>query len=61
MRLLNDKSRPLIGHLEKEEDVKEFIAKHLFERSYFYNKANYKIDASKDVEEITEHLLFKLF
>lgn len=61
MRLLNDKSRPLIGHLEKEEDVKEFIAKHLFERSYFYNKANYKIDASKDVEEIKEHLLFKLF
>lgn len=60
-RLLKDKSRPLISHLEKEEDVKEFIAKHLFERSYFYNKARYKIDASKDVEEITEHLLFKLF
>lgn len=60
-RLLNDKTRPLISHLEKEEDVKEFIAKHLFERSYYYNKADYKIDASKDVNEITEHLLFKLF
>lgn len=60
-RLLKDKTRPLISHLEKEEDIKEFIAKHLFERSYFYNKANFKIDASKDVEEITEHLLFKLF
>ena len=60
-RLLKDKTRPLISHLEKEEDIKEFIAKHLFERSYFYNKANFKIDASKDIEEIIEHLLFKLF
>lgn len=60
-RLLKDTPRPLMSHLEKGEDLKEFIAKHLFERSYFYNKANFKIDASKNVEEITEHLLFKLF
>ena len=60
-RLLKDNTRPLISHLEKEEDVKEFIAKHLFERSYFYNKADLNIDASKGVKAVTEKLLFKLF
>lgn len=60
-RLLKDKSRPLISHLEKEEEVKEFTAKHLFERSYFYNKSDFNIDGSKKVDVILENVLFKLF
>ena len=36
--------RPLISHLHEYEDLKEFISKHLFERSYFYNMACIKID-----------------
>ncbi len=34
--------RPLIAHL-KDTSLKEFIAKHLFERSHFYLKALHKI------------------
>ena len=38
-RLLSEKSqRPLIANLQGEE-LKEFIAKSLFERSYYYNQA----------------------
>lgn len=34
--------RPLLSALEKEE-MQEFIAKHLFDRSYYYNQASFKI------------------
>lgn len=34
--------RPLLSALEKEE-MQEFIAKHLFDRSYYYNQAAYKL------------------
>jgi shikimate kinase len=35
-------TRPLISNLN-DTDKKEFIAKHLFERSFFYNHAKYSI------------------
>lgn len=61
-RLLKGKShRPLISHLKEEEDVRVFVAKHLFERSYFYNKADLNIEGSNEVDVIIENLLFKLF
>lgn len=42
-RLNKDKAgRPLIAEMEQEE-MKEFIAKHLFERSFFYSKALHTI------------------
>lgn len=42
-RLINQKDqRPLIAHLTKGE-LPEFIAKHLFERSFFYNQARYTL------------------
>lgn len=34
--------RPLLTS-KNPDDLKEYIAKHLFERSYFYNKAKYTI------------------
>lgn len=34
--------RPLLSEMEKEE-MKEFIAKHLFDRSYYYNQATFKV------------------
>jgi shikimate kinase len=37
------KSRPLVAD-QSEEELKEFVAKHLFERSYFYNQATFKLD-----------------
>lgn len=42
-RLAHNKSkRPLIAD-KSEGEMKEFIAKHLFDRSYYYNQAQYKV------------------
>lgn len=62
-RLGNEKnSRPLISHLESEAQLTEFIGKHLFERSYFYNKANIILSIDgKSIEEISEDIVLKLF
>ena len=35
--------RPIISHLKSDNDLKDFINKHLFERSYYYEKAEIKI------------------
>lgn len=42
-RLSSNKSkRPLIAN-KNDEEMKEFIAMHLFERSFYYNQAQYKV------------------
>jgi shikimate kinase len=38
----NASKRPLIADKNPEE-MKEFIAMHLFERSFYYNQAQYKV------------------
>ena len=62
-RLNDEKSkRPLISHLKNKEEMTEFIGKHLFERSYFYNQANFTISVDdKSSEKISEEILAKLF
>jgi shikimate kinase len=57
-RLLHEKEhRPLVAHKTREE-LKEFIAMHLFERSYYYNQATYTITTdNKTPEKITEELI----
>ncbi|MEL6974577.1 MAG: shikimate kinase [Bacteroidota bacterium] len=57
-RLLHKKSsRPLVQHLN-EEDLPEFIGKHLFERRQYYSKATHTIVCDgKSVEEIVEEIL----
>lgn len=48
--------RPLIAHLSDNE-VKEFIAKHLFDRIFYYNQAKYKINVDdKSIEEIVNEI-----
>ena len=43
-RLFNEKNkRPLIAHLNTEPLLNDFIKKHLFERSYYYNQSDLKI------------------
>ncbi|OCB70911.1 shikimate kinase [Flavobacterium crassostreae] len=51
-RLFTNKSkRPLIAHMDQEQ-MKEFIATHLFERSYFYNQAKHIVSVDeKSVEQ----------
>lgn len=45
-RLILEKSkRPIIAN-KTDLELKEFISKHLFERSYFYNQSEYKIDVN---------------
>ncbi|NAW50146.1 AAA family ATPase [Elizabethkingia argentiflava] len=49
--------RPLIANI-KQEDLPEFIAKHLFERNVYYHMAEFTIDTDgKDPETIAEEII----
>lgn len=60
-RLIYEKShRPMIAHLSDEE-LTEFVAKHLFERRSFYENALKTIDVkTKTVEEIVQEIILNL-
>ena len=45
------KGRPLVAN-QSEEELKEFVAKHLFERSFFYNQATFKVDVDDKKPEL---------
>lgn len=52
--------RPLIAHLEKDE-LKDFIGKHLLERSSFYEKAKFKVrPAGQSVTQTVEDILSQI-
>jgi shikimate kinase len=57
-RLKSEKNeRPLVAN-KTDEELKEFVAKHLFERSYFYNQAAFTILADhKSPEDIAEEII----
>lgn len=57
-RLVANKSkRPLIANMN-EEEMKEFIAKHLFDRSFYYNHAQYKVSVDgKSVDETVSDIM----
>lgn len=53
--------RPLIANIS-DENLPEFIAKHLFERNQFYNKAQFIISTdAKEPEEIMNEIIEKLY
>ena len=53
----NKQKRPLIAKIA-DEDLPEFIAKHLFERNSFYSKAHYIVDTDqKTTEEVAEEII----
>ena len=55
-RLQSQKAtRPLVSRFTNEE-LQEFVAKHLFERNYFYNQVNtiVSVDKKKELEIVTE-------
>ncbi len=56
-RLLKEKDeRPLVMNIA-EEELPEFIGKHLFERSYYYNQAKKVISCdAKDPQEIVAEM-----
>jgi len=57
-RLVSNKSkRPIIAG-KTDDELKEFIAKHLFDRSYYYNQAQYKLVIDgKTKDETTQDIL----
>jgi shikimate kinase len=57
-RLVSNKSkRPLIAN-KTDDEMKEFIAKHLFDRSFYYNQAQYKVAIDgKSKDETTQDIL----
>jgi shikimate kinase len=57
-RLVSNKSkRPLIAN-KTDDELKEFIAKHLFERSFYYNQAKHKmVIDGKSKDETTQDIL----
>lgn len=61
-RLQKEKDkRPVIAHLKTKEDLNDFIRKHLFERSYYYNQSSEKINTDTlSITEITDSIIEKL-
>ncbi len=62
-RLFSEKeNRPLLKHLKTEEELNDFIRKHLFERAFYYNKAGLIIEnRGGSVNETVEKIILKLF
>lgn len=62
-RLFKERSkRPLIDHIESRDSLKDFIRKHLFERSFYYNQAAHIVKTdSKTPEEIVAEIQELLF
>ena len=55
--VFNKSKRPLIAQ-KSDEEMKEFIAKHLFDRSYYYNYAKHKVVVdNKTVNETVNDIL----
>lgn len=61
-RLLKQKEkRPLIANIS-DENLAEFIAKHLFERNDFYNKAQINIITdAREPDDIVNEIIEKLY
>jgi len=57
-RLLPEKQkRPLISKID-DDNLSEFVVKHLFERKYYYEKAEFIIDTDeKIVDEISNEII----
>ena len=55
-------TRPLISHISDKEVLRDFIRKHLFERSLYYHQAHHKIAVDqKPVQEIVREIVALLF
>lgn len=61
-RLASEKNkRPLVAELENDK-LTEFVAKHLFERRFFYEQASITLNTEdKSIEEITTEIRILLY
>jgi shikimate kinase len=54
---LNKSKRPLIAD-KNDSEMKEFIAIHLFERSFYYNQAQYKVVVdNKTIDDVVDDII----
>ena len=54
-------NRPMISHLKENNQLNEFIKKHLFERSFYYEKSNIKVKTDNlKITEIVDKICKKL-
>ena len=62
-RLMAEKDRrPIISHLKNEEQLNEFIRKHLFERAFYYNQSQVRLNTdSLSTEEVVEQIVATLY
>ena len=55
------KKRPLISHLNSQDELLEFIGKHLFERVQYYSQAQHTITTDhKTLQDVLEEVLVNL-
>lgn len=62
-RIIADREAGIVRHLVdfvSDEDMTEFVAKHLFERQGFYGQAHHIIDGSLPLEEQVKALMLVL-
>ena len=61
-RLLKiNSTRPILSAIKDHDKMTEFVAKHLFERNYYYNQASKVIDCDfKNKDKIVSEILTKL-
>jgi len=60
-RLFEEKeNRPLIAFIETKELLNEYIGKHLFERGFYYNQADYILKTDGLSAEEIENTIFEL-
>ena len=53
----NKSERPLIAN-KNDNEMKEFIAMHLFERSFYYNQAQYKVNVdAKTIDQVVTDIV----
>ena len=60
LHLVKDQ-RPLVSHLKNKNELTEFVGKHLFERSYFYNQADVSILNDGNLDKVLQKIIAKLY
>jgi len=54
--------RPLISSMKDYEQLEDYVRKHLFERSFYYNQANIVLKVGEDTaQEMVTKIINKLF
>lgn len=60
--ILEKDERPVLNHINSENELEDFIRKHLFERAFYYNQAGITIDVvSESITETVAKIILKLF